>query len=286
MRSHPPTLATLVRRCLTTEVRLDKAARVLVAVSGGPDSMAMLDVLATLAPRLDFAVVAHGVDHGLRAEAAAELDVAERFAGSLGVPFARTRVALRPGGNLQARAREARYRALEAAMQSAQCTYLATAHHADDRAETVLLRLLRGAGASGLGVLAPISERRIRPLVRARRRDVLTHVERHGIPFSSDPSNESPRFLRVRVRRELMPLLEALSPSIVTHLCALADELGAATPEHGGFALPRATQEALVTLAATRKGEVRLAGDLVVRASDRLRPAARPSAGPAHREET
>jgi tRNA(Ile)-lysidine synthase len=118
-----------------------------------------------------------------------------------------------------------RYRALHEAMRETGATRLATAHHADDRAETVLLRLLHGATPRGLAVLPPADGVAVRPLIRARKQDVLRHLRRHDIPFSQDPSNENRRFLRVRVRLELLPLLETLSPAIVSHLTSLADEL-------------------------------------------------------------
>src|SRR5438270_337789 len=101
-RSHPPTLLTIARRAITGDRLFARGDTVLVAVSGGPDSMALLHVLARLRRSLGYAVVAHGVDHGLRADAASELDRAEAFASTLDVPFARTRVMVTPGGNLQA----------------------------------------------------------------------------------------------------------------------------------------------------------------------------------------
>ena len=148
-RSHPPTLITLTTRTLREECGVVRGDRILAAVSGGPDSMALLDVLARLAPKLGFEVAAHGVDHGLRPEARAELDLAEQHARRLAVPFGRSLVDVEAGGNLQARARTARYGALERAQRDSGATLLATAHHADDRAETVLLRLMRGAGPRG-----------------------------------------------------------------------------------------------------------------------------------------
>ncbi len=224
-RTHPPTLITLATRTLREECDLRKGERVLVAASGGSDSSALLHVMSVVGPRLGLSVIAHGVDHGLRDEASKELDGAEALAARCGVPFSRTRVDVAPGGNLQARAREMRYRALREAMSETGATRLATAHHADDRAETVLLRLLHGATPRGLAVLPPADGILVRPLIRARKLDVLRHLRRHDIPFSQDPSNESRRFLRVRVRLELLPLLEALSPAIVSHLSSLADEL-------------------------------------------------------------
>jgi tRNA(Ile)-lysidine synthase len=226
-RSHPPTLITLVHRTLKEECRLAKEERILVAVSGGGDSTALLHVLSLLRERLGVSVVAHGVDHGLRAEAGRELDLAAELAERWGVPFTRTDLSVAPGGNLQARAREVRHEALREAMRMTGATRLATAHHADDRAETVLLRLLHGGSPAGLAVLPAMDGASIRPMLRARKSDVVKHLRRHDIPFSEDPSNQDRRFMRVRVRLEVMPLLEELSPAIVSHLASLADELGA-----------------------------------------------------------
>jgi tRNA(Ile)-lysidine synthase len=267
MRTHPPTLLTLAKRALRDEIRLPRGARVLVATSGGPDSMALLDSLAALAAPLHFTIVAHGVDHGLRAEAAAELDLAETHAKKLGVPFGRTRVRVPPGGDLQARARRARHAALERARKRARADFVATAHHADDRAETVLLRILRGAGASGLAVLPARDAALVRPLLRARRRDVELHLARHGVPFARDPSNEDPRYLRTRVRTEVLPLLERLDPRVTEHLCALADDLAAVREDGAGlYRIPRAARLALAALATGKnpRASVLLPGGLVV----------------------
>lgn len=226
-RSHPPTLLSVVRRTLVEECDVTRGERILVAVSGGGDSAALLHALSKLAPELGVSLVAHGVDHGLRAEAAAELDLAATLAAGCGVPFERTSVCVAPGGNLQARARLARRQALERAAKACSASRIATAHHQDDRAETVLIRLLGGADPSGLAVLPPIAGVWIRPLIRTRKSAVLAHLRRHKIGFAEDPSNQDPRYLRVRVRRELLPLMQELSPGIVDHLTRLADDIAA-----------------------------------------------------------
>ena len=226
-RTHPPTLITLARAALREHPLVPRGSSILVAVSGGPDSMALLHVLALLRARIGFGLFAHGVDHGLRAEADAELDLAEGLARSIDVPFARSRVSVPPGGNLQARARAQRWDALRAAASHRGAIRIATGHHADDRAETLLMRLLRGTGLRGLAVLPPLDRadgERIRPFYRARRADVEAHVARHGLPFATDPSNRDPRFLRTHVRHEVIPALERLSPRVVEHLCRLADD--------------------------------------------------------------
>ncbi len=272
-RSHPPSLLRLAERLIRDEQLIERGDVVLCACSGGPDSTALLHVLARLRDRFGFSLVAHGVDHGLRPEAADELRSAEILCGALGVTFGVTRLHVAPGGNLQARAREARRAAVRAAAELAGARLIATGHTADDRAETFLLRLLRGAGPRGLAVMPPAApleapldldeggdaassrdggggapppgkqehksaNRRpggeiwlVRPLLLARRADVEAHLTRHGISFARDPSNLDARFLRVRVRAELMPLLESMSPGIAEHLCALAGMLAAELPK-------------------------------------------------------
>ncbi len=260
-----PALLTLARRELRA-LELARGSVIVAAVSGGPDSMALLHVLAKLAPDLGVVIHAHGVDHGLRAEAAAELDLAEAFAARLDVRFTRTLVRVARGGNLQARARTARYEALAVAARAVGACTIATAHHADDRAETVLMRLMRGAGPRGLAVLPPraplaldTAHELVRPLIRARRDAVQAHAARHGVPFATDPSNTDPRFLRVRVRLELLPLLQSLAPGIVDHLTSLADQLGAERGETAdSFPLSRSVQVALADLARSRSKTARV----------------------------
>jgi tRNA(Ile)-lysidine synthase len=284
MKSHPPTLLTLARRTILDEALFDrpdprtkKRVRVLVGVSGGPDSMALLHVLARLRDKLGHDLWAHGVNHGLRSEAARELEQAEALARLLDVPWSWTDAMVEPGGNLQARARSARLHALRAAAAKVGASRIATGHHADDRAETVLLRILRGASPHGLAVLPPRRGDLIRPFIRARRADIDAHLLRHELPYASDPSNHDPRFLRARVRDELLPLLQSLSPGIVRHLNGIADDLRA--PPYSSAVgnldayeaayispLPRATRVALAALAASksRTGRVKLAHGLVV----------------------
>lgn len=269
-RSHPPTLLTLVKRTLHEECGVSPGTHLLLALSGGGDSMALLHALALLREKLGFSLSAHGVDHGLRPEASVELDHAEARCAELGVAFSRTLLSVAAGGNLQARARDARREALQRAAERARADLIATAHHADDRAETVLIRLLRGSGPRGLAVLPPRSGVWIRPLCRARKSDVLLHLERHSLTFAEDPSNANRRFLRTRVRFELMPLLEQLSPQIAGHLCALADALASndGVPEpwldERGVALPlNRAQRTLVGRALAlgqRSARVSLAG--------------------------
>ena len=223
--SHRPSLLTLVERAIVEHHLVHRGDIVLVACSGGPDSMSLLHSLALLGRRRAFRVVAHGIDHGLREAAALELDGAQRLAATLEVPFSRSSVAVSPGGNLQARARAERHGRLREVAERLGATSIATGHTADDRAETLVMRLVRGTGPRGLGVLPPRAGKLIRPMIRARRADVLLHLERHAVGFATDPSNANLRFVRARVRAEVLPALERLSPRAVEALCALSDAM-------------------------------------------------------------
>ncbi len=227
-RSHPPTLRRHVERCLKRECELPGGAgevSLVVAVSGGSDSLALLDCLVGLASRFRLALHVVSIDHGLRPEAALETRRVESYCQERGVRFEGVRVTVQGPGGPQAAARQARYAALfQVADRLGPETLIATAHQRDDRAETVLLRLLRGVSLEGLAVLPAREGRLIRPMIRASRQDVLAHCVRHDLWPSEDPSNLDPSYQRTRVRREVLPLLENLAPGIRATLNALADE--------------------------------------------------------------
>lgn len=264
----PPTLITRVRRTLREETRLQRGQTVVVAVSGGPDSTALLHVLHHLASPLGIGLCACGVDHGLRPEAPAELDQVAALTQRLKLPFRRIRVRVPSAGNLQANARAARYEALEQCAQDLGAQWIATGHHARDRAETVLLRILGGAGPGGLAVLPACSPRRLRPLIRCSPQMIVEHLDRHSLTFSHDPSNRDARFRRVRVRHELIPLMEDISEGAVARLNDLADALSSGPvptvldPEGKPLPLRRAHIQELQRLTRLKRGGalVRLSG--------------------------
>lgn len=180
------------------------------AVSGGSDSLALL-VLATCA---GLTVTAVHVDHGLRPGSAAEAAVVRAAADRLGASFRAERVAVVDGPNLEARARNARRAVLPAGAL--------TGHTADDRAETLLLNLLRGAGPAGLAAPAPGPTR---PIVALRRAECRELVACCGLEVVADPSNDDPRFRRNRVRHELLPLLEDIADRDVVPLLVRTADL-------------------------------------------------------------
>jgi tRNA(Ile)-lysidine synthase len=187
-----------------TAILDDLTGPVLVACSGGPDSLALL-VLAAEQGRLGPTAV--HVDHGLRPGSAAEARTVEDAATRLGAGFRAARIEVGPGGNLEARAREARYATLEAIRAEIGATTVLVGHTADDQAETVLLNLLRGSGRAGLGGMPERRGAIVRPLLGVRRSDTLAICERAGLTPLHDPMNDDVAFRRVWLRQEVLPLL-------------------------------------------------------------------------------
>jgi tRNA(Ile)-lysidine synthase len=210
--------------------------RLLVAVSGGIDSTALLEALGELAPEFGLELVVGHVNHGLRgAEADADQSLVAAQAARLGLRFGARRVdpgrlrrgrpsARRP--TLQEAARRVRYAALRELADELGAGPIATAHTADDQAETVLLRLLRGTGPAGLGGIPERSPdgRVVRPLLGVPRREVETFARERGLTWREDPSNRSPRFARSRLRERWLPeLARDFNPQLLRALVDLAE---------------------------------------------------------------
>ena len=202
--------------------------RVLVALSGGPDSTALLHALWLLRERLQCELACAHVHHGLRgADADADARHAEQQAASLGLPFVLKHAAVRDHArarhlSLEAAARELRYRLLEEAADALGTQRIATGHTASDLAETVLLNMLRGTSVSGLAAMPPVRGRIIRPLIQATRIETKRFCEEEDLAYRVDKSNLDPAHLRNRVRHELMPVLRGLQPQAEAALCRLA----------------------------------------------------------------
>ena len=178
---------------------------VVVGCSGGPDSLALL----AFAVVLGLEPVAVHVDHGIRPDAGDEAGFVARCAARLSATFRSERVVVDPGPNLEARARVARYDALERARRAVAATAILVGHTADDQAETVVLNLLRGSGSSGLGAMAPRRGDVVRPMLDLRRADTEAVCAVIGLVPLADPMNEDVAHRRVWIRREVLPMLAA-----------------------------------------------------------------------------
>ena len=228
-------LAERVNRSLAAHQLVRPGDRLVVAVSGGADSLTLLHILHGLRPAWKLRLHVAHLDHGLRPDSEADAEHVRGFADRLNLPctIERRDVAAacrREGWSVEDGARRVRHGFLLEAARRADAAAIALAHTADDQAETVLMRLLRGAGLLGLGAIPvrrPLEERwLIRPLLDAWRREVAAYARRHRLAVRDDPMNRDPRFLRSRVRHELLPLIERdYNPNIKNALSHLAEQI-------------------------------------------------------------
>lgn len=238
--------------------------RVLIAVSGGPDSVSLLALLAELAPVWQLGLWVAHINHGLRgAESAEDERFVRQLCDQLSIPLTvesaplAVSAKLRGGRSLQETAREARYTTLRQIGNLLGTTKTALGHTADDQAETILLWMLRGAGSRGLAGMPQTREGLfIRPLLEFQRAEIISYLEARGLPYRMDSSNANRAYLRTRVRHDLLPILRQLNPEIVEVLRRQADLLReedrwleartatherrlTTTLEHGDIVLPR-----------------------------------------------
>ena len=208
-----------IRKTINSYRLITPDQSVVVAVSGGPDSICLLHALCNLCG--ESAITCVYVDHNLRPEESVrERNVVEAHCIQRSIDFIDVSVDVpatvgATGESIEACARRLRYDALEDVRCSKKAELIAVGHSADDQVEEVLLRLIRGSGLKGLSGMRPKYGRVIRPLLEVSRQEVLTYLEANGYEFCHDSSNESLRFLRNRIRLELLPLLEErFNPSI------------------------------------------------------------------------
>lgn len=221
-----------VRKTIVKYRMLSEGENVLVAVSGGTDSMALLHILQRISP--DFGVkltVAH-FNHGIRPESKREEEFVRKEAEEMGLPFFSGQEDVKALNrewkrSLEESARIARYRFLDEAAKKCGASKIALGHHKLDQAETVLINLIRGSGLAGLKGMEPVREGKyIRPLIHLSPREIASYVAREGIRYCTDRSNFDERFLRNRVRHRLIPLLEReFNPRVVEALSQMADIL-------------------------------------------------------------
>ncbi|MBE2269096.1 MAG: tRNA lysidine(34) synthetase TilS [Anaerolinea sp.] len=229
-------LQTSVFQVIQRHALIPPKSTVVVGVSGGADSLALLHVLSALRDRLEMRLHAATLDHGLRGDAGADdARYVESLCALWNVPcthgFADVPTLMRAGKlGVEAAARQARYDFLAEIARQQGARMVATAHHADDQAETVLLHLLRGTGLrglSGMSMSAPMPDHPgvmlVRPLLTVTRADIEAYCAEHGIQPRHDATNDDLDYTRNRIRAEVLPILRRINPQISRSLVQLAD---------------------------------------------------------------
>jgi tRNA(Ile)-lysidine synthase len=220
-----------IRKTVENASMLAPGDHLLLAVSGGPDSVALMRVLTLLSAEYQLHLTTAHLNHGLRgAESKGEEEFVRDLCTGLGMACICKTVDIRAlqrgsGRSLEETCREERYRFLDEAAEMCGARKIATGHHRDDQAETVLINLLRGSGLEGLKGIKPVRDGRIvRPLLNVGKKEILEFLNREGLTYMIDSSNLAPLFLRNRIRNELIPYLKAhYNPQIVTGLCRMAE---------------------------------------------------------------
>ena len=223
----PPLLHRVVHTVRSRSL-FQRGHHLVVAISGGPDSVALLSILHHLRSSWELTVTAVHCNYGLRgAESEGDQQFVEDFCHRLGVPLHVRRVGFQIGlrrTSLQGEARDLRYRVMQEIAEKCGAHRITVGHTADDQAETVLLWVLRGAGLTGLSGMPAFRENNIvRPLYETKRQEILDYLRKAGLSFREDSSNFQTHYLRNRVRKEVIPTLNQLVPSAVDALCRLAD---------------------------------------------------------------
>ena len=209
--------------------------RILVAVSGGADSMCLLELLRKLQERAQLEIRVLHVHHGLRESAEDDLQYVAEYCKEAGIPFQAVRVdaagyAAANGLSVEEAARHLRYEALEKAAKEwdtqadhSECR-IAVAHHIEDQSETVLFNLVRGSRLTGLRGMLPVNGRIIRPLLCCSREEIESYLMEHGITWREDETNEDVRYSRNLIRKQVMPLLLTINKGAREHIMRAAEE--------------------------------------------------------------
>jgi len=219
-----------IARILRDQCLISPGDRVLVAVSGGADSVALLHLLHALAPTFPLTIFAAHLDHGMRPESSQDAEFVGGLCKGLGVLLHEGRVdvpmlAAQRHHGLEETAREARRQFLSEVATRQDCSAIALGHHQDDQAETVLFRLLRGSALSGLAAMRARSNFFVRPLLSFSKLQILDFLAEHRLSFVEDASNFEVVFTRNRIRHQVLPLLRDFNPRIGEHLARFSRRL-------------------------------------------------------------
>ncbi|OGP35336.1 MAG: tRNA lysidine(34) synthetase TilS, partial [Deltaproteobacteria bacterium GWC2_42_51] len=215
-----------IRKTIKKYRMIDKDETVVVCVSGGIDSVALLHILTGLREEYKLSIIAAHINHRLRGrESDRDEEFVRQLAHNFNVKFVGKRVDtakfLKRGDSLQDVARQLRYRFFDEVAQRYNADRIATGHTMDDLAETMIMRFLRGTGLSGLSGIPPVRGKYIRPLIDISRQEIEKYVSIHGLNFVRDSSNKKVKYLRNRIRLKLMPVLKDYNPKLMTDLARL-----------------------------------------------------------------
>ncbi len=226
--------------------------RLLVAVSGGVDSVALLDMLLRLRAALNLELVVAHFDHGWRSSSAKDAEFVKKLAKDYSLPFVSKRA--RPSKKRsEDEARKARYTWLEEARLRKKADYIVTAHQADDQVETLLLHLSRGSGLAGLRGMDVENGKLIRPLLPIPRREIAKYVRKHKLKYRLDPTNRSLRYARNRIRHVVIKSLQKINPQLIE---TVSQSMEVFSDEY--LLLRHIAREAFERVAENREGEVSL----------------------------
>lgn len=236
--------------------RLPKGVGVLVALSGGGDSVALLHLLLQMAPHFSLQVQGAHLDHGIRAESGKDVDFVQQLCREWRVPLTVERLdvprlARERGQGLEEAGHELRREFLQRTAGDRGCHYIALGHHRGDQAETLLMRLLRGSGLTGLAAMRPLNGSIIRPLLDFSRKQIEDYLDAIGQSFLQDASNEDLYYTRNRLRHRVLPELMDLNPRLEENLAALSQRIAL---EEGFW--QQEVKEALNTVRTLDAGEL------------------------------
>ncbi len=224
-------LETRIENYIKTKQMLSKGDRVLVSVSGGPDSVALLSVLIQVSEKWSLNLNVMHFNHGLRGKESEEDEVfVTRLCHELGIPCCVKKLNLKPStsltqpSSLQELARNRRYEILTRMALEIGAKKIAVGHTADDQAETLIMWIVRGAGSLGLSGIPPVRDPYvIRPLLETSRSEILGYLQRRELEYRTDSSNNKPMYWRNQVRQEVMPILKRYNPNVTKTIARQAD---------------------------------------------------------------
>ncbi len=214
-------------KILIEQQLVEKGDRVLVGISGGPDSVALLALLRAVASEFPLTVVAAHLDHGMRAESRKDCGFVEDLCRKWDIPLVTQKedipaIARRRKLGLEETAREVRRDFLESTAREWNCSIIALGHNRGDQAETLVHRLVRGVGPAGLAAMRFKEDMIIRPLLGFSREEIIAYLDEGGIEYRTDQSNFDTRFTRNRIRHDVLPLLETFNPQLEKQLLQLS----------------------------------------------------------------